>query len=61
MADFFKSVKLVEPMDAREAFYGGRTNAIKLYHFCEEGERIDYVDVCSLYPWVCKTGIFPLG
>jgi len=48
MDNFFKSVKLVEPIGPREAFYGGRTNAIKLYHKCQPGERIDYVDVCSL-------------
>lgn len=31
------------------------------YHKCEEGESIQYVDVCSLYPYVCKRGHYPLG
>ncbi len=37
---------VVDPLDAREGFYGGRTNAIKLHHQCDETERIEYVDVC---------------
>ena len=54
---------LAEPMDPRAAFYGGRTNAVKLYHKIDEakGEKILYKDVCSLYPWVCKYGSFPVG
>lgn len=37
------------------AFYGGRTNATKLYHKAKRDaagnpiERIDYIDVCSLF------------
>ncbi|XP_074111400.1 uncharacterized protein LOC141535387 [Cotesia typhae] len=27
----------------------------------EDIEKIRYVDVCSLYPWVLKTGCFPIG
>ncbi len=62
MKDFVDSVKLVEPLDGRDGFYGGRTNAIKLYHNCEEeGEKIHYVDFTSLYPSVQKYGEFPIG
>ena len=32
MATFFNNVNIVEPLDARDAFFGGRTNATKLYH-----------------------------
>ena len=32
-----------------------------MYHVCGPDERIAYADVCSLYPWVCKYGTFPLG
>jgi hypothetical protein len=32
MAEFFKNVKIVDPMDPREAFYGGRTNATVLHY-----------------------------
>jgi len=61
MANFFNAVDIVSPIGPREAFFGGRTNAIRLYHKCKPGEKIKYVDVCSLYPWVCKTGMFPVG
>ena len=32
--------ELVDPLQPREAFYGGRTNAVKLYHPCEGDEKI---------------------
>jgi hypothetical protein len=49
------------------AFYGGRTNAVKLYQRVKRDENraplehIRYVDVCSLYPYVNKYGVVPLG
>jgi len=50
------------------AFFGGRTNATKLYHKVKRDkksgklrERIDYIDVCSLYPWSNKYGEYPVG
>jgi hypothetical protein len=51
------------PLDPREAFFGGRTNCTKLYHEADvaAGEKIRYYDVCSLYPWACKYGKFPVG
>ena len=61
MAEFFKRTKARGPLDGRDAFFGGRTNPIWLYYKAEEGERIDYVDVCSLYPWVNKYGVYPMG
>lgn len=32
-----------------------------MYFKCRPGEKIRYVDVCSLYPFICKTGTFPVG
>ena len=32
--------ELVDPLQPREAFYGGRTNAAKLYHNCQRDEKI---------------------
>ena len=61
MKQFFDDVPIRDPMDPRQAFFGGRTNARKFYHKCTGCERISYVDVCSLYPWVCKYGRFPVG
>lgn len=53
-----------DPLNPREALYGGRTNATRL--FCDIADtksyqEIRYVDVCSLYPWVCKYAKFPKG
>ncbi len=36
-------------------FYGGRTEVFKPLWKCEEDEKIKYIDVVSLYPWVCAT------
>jgi hypothetical protein len=36
-------------------FYGGRVEAFKPLWRCKEGEKINYIDVVSLYPWVCAT------
>lgn len=51
------------PLNARDAFFGGRTGNAKSYHKCieEEGETINYVDVCSLYPYVNKYCKYPVG
>ncbi|XP_046391618.1 uncharacterized protein LOC124159751 [Ischnura elegans] len=51
------------PLNPRDAFYGGRTNAIKLYHKVNEGEgeEIRYIDICSLYPYVNKYKKYPVG
>ncbi|KAJ8954631.1 hypothetical protein NQ317_002426 [Molorchus minor] len=49
------------PLNPRDAFYGGRTGNTRSYYKCKPGEKVKYVDVCSLYPWVCKYGKFPIG
>ena len=40
MKQYFEEYELVDPLQARDAFYGGRTNAAKLLHECEEDEEI---------------------
>ncbi|XP_049825039.1 uncharacterized protein LOC126265968 [Aethina tumida] len=54
-------VLATSPLIPRDGFYGGRTGNTVTYYKCNEGERIKYIDVCSLYPFVCKYGRFPLG
>ncbi|XP_046406254.1 probable DNA polymerase [Ischnura elegans] len=51
------------PLNPRDAFYGGRTNALRLYHKAcgATGEKIKYTDICSLYPYVNKYGAYPVG
>ena len=52
----------VTPLEPRDAFFGGRTNAVRLHHRCTApGERILYQDVTSLYPWVNKYAVYPTG
>lgn len=48
------------PLNPRDAFYGGRTGNCKTYYKTKKEETIKYIDVCSLYPWVCKYGKFPI-
>jgi hypothetical protein len=62
-ARFAKSFALLlhEPLNPRDAFFGGRTNAAHLYHRCGPDESIRYVDFTSLYPWVNKYGCYPIG
>ena len=49
------SLQLVEPLNPCDAFCGGRTNAIKLYHHVTPCQKIHYIDYTSWYPWVNKT------
>ena len=52
----------VKPLHPRDAFFGGRTNAVKLHHQTTlPGETIRYQDVTSLYPWVNKYAMYPVG
>ena len=40
MKRYFEEHELVNPLQPRDAFYGGRTNAAKLLHECQEDEEI---------------------
>ena len=51
----------VPSLNPRDAFFGGRTNAVHLWHEIEEEEEIRYVDVTSLYPTVNKYDEYPIG
>ena len=44
-----------------DAFFGGRTNAIKLFHLSSNNkdEQILYYDFTSLYPYVNKNAVYP--
>ena len=52
-----------QPISDRCPFYGGRVNAIKMFHAVSdvEGDRLDYYDFTSLYPYVQKYCRFPVG
>ena len=40
MRRYFEEYEIVDPLQARDAFYGGRTNAAKLLHECQDDEEI---------------------
>ena len=40
MRQFFEDRELVDPLQPRDAFYGGRTNAAKLFHQFQGNEKI---------------------
>ena len=58
---FVADFSLVEPLQPRQAFFGGRTGAVSVHAVASEGEEIRYVDVTSLYPWVNKNARYPIG
>lgn len=61
LREFAKGMSFHDPLNPRDAFFGGRTNALALYYQCPPNESIKYVDFTSLYPWVCKYQHFPKG
>lgn len=58
---FLKEHHIPRPLDPRDAFFGGRTNAYCLYYRVKEGEKMYYYDFKSLYPYVNKYGRYPVG
>ena len=48
--EFFDNFEVSEPLEPRQAFFGGRTNATRLFYDAKQDEKIRYVDFCSLYP-----------
>ena len=65
LRQYVNDLNIIEPLNIRDAYYGGHTNALYLYKkFEDEGELKEkghYVDFCSLYPDVLKYQKFPLG
>ena len=61
LQEFIKGLEIEERLDPRDSFFGGRTNAAKLYHETQRGEKIKYIDFTSLYPFVNKTCRYPVG
>lgn len=61
--DFVNNLNLEPRMDIRGAFYGGRTNACRLYYKVDstKGEYISYLDFTSLYPYICKYAEYPVA
>ena len=60
LKEFIDTFDIVTPLNPREAFFGSRTNAIKL-HKVEENETIQYSDMISLYPCANLECQYPIG
>ena len=58
LMDSFGLVSRLQPQDA---FFGGRTNAIKLHHRTIDDKKVHYHDFMSLYPWTNKNCFYPVG
>ena len=55
------SYSLSSRLTPREALYGGRCETFSLHASCTDTSVIKYVDVQSLYPYVCKNKHYPIG
>ena len=55
---YVKTVEVVEPLNPREALFGGRTEVFKLKQLTK---NLGYGDVCSLYPTVMFYDYYPIG
>ena len=55
--------KQYQPLNPRDAFFGGRTENFKTFWKSKEGDdcHLKYVDICSLYPYVNATCVYPVG
>jgi len=59
MKAFVERLKFDTPLEPREAFFGGRTNAVCLLKDVVDEETIPYVDFTSLYPFTNKYSEMP--
>ena len=54
-------VKIITPLNPRDAFFGGRTNVTKLKYEFKDNEKGCYVNFVSLYPTVQYFKTYPVG
>ena len=59
--DFLNTVNIQDPINLRDCYFGGRTNALVLHKKFADGEKGKYVDFTSLYPDILKYRRFPVG
>ena len=59
--DFLNTINIQDPINLRDCYFGGRTNALVLHKKFPEGEKGKYVDFTILYPDILKYRRFPVG
>ena len=57
---FVSSLDIQPPLCPRDAFFGGRTNAVCLYAEATTDRPIMYYDYTSLYPYINKNKLYPI-
>lgn len=50
-----------DALNPRDAFFGGRTENAVVVRSVKGDEKIRYIDICSLYPYINKYGKYPIG
>ena len=50
-----------DPINIKNSYFGGRTNAIVLHREFPPNSHGGYLDICSLYPYVLKYERYPIG
>jgi hypothetical protein len=58
---FFSTYHLVEPLNPRDSFYGGRTECFCRYFKAASHQKIRYIDFTSVYPYIQKNLPLPVG
>ena len=61
MYNYVNSLDIQERLKLSDSFFGGRTGATYLYYKVKENEKINYSDICSLYPSTNKYAKYPVG
>ena len=59
--DFLNTVNIPDPINLKDCYFGGRTNALVLHKKFADVEKGKYVDFTSLYPDILKYRRFPVG
>ena len=55
------SYSLTDVQNPRDALYGARCQTFSLHDQSTDRSVVKYVDVQSLYPYVCKSNHYPVG
>lgn len=61
MKQFLDTFDIVTDLEPRDAFFGGRVNGFKLFRDAQPDETIEFIDICSLYPYVMKFRRYPIS
>lgn len=55
------SLTTSDPLNPRDVFFGGRIENMVTLYAVKDTEQIRYVDVCSLYLYICNFGKYQVS